>query len=89
MKKIRPIYRENQAILGSLSLKYDVVVTKALGFNNRAVVLGEFGGQAYTVKDHLWITDFTRAPDHYKTSNSEIVLQEKYDESIEPSSGSP
>ena len=45
---------------------------------NRASVLGEFGGQALVVKDHLWITDFSKAPSHYKTSTSADALHEKY-----------
>lgn len=45
---------------------------------NRASVLGEFGGQALVVKDHLWITDFSKAPSHYKTSTSPDALHEKY-----------
>src|SRR5699024_36144 len=32
---------------------------------NRASVLGEFGGQALVVKNHLWLTDFSKAPKHY------------------------
>lgn len=36
--------------------------------DNRAAVLGEFGGQALVVKEHLWLQDLSRAPDHYKTS---------------------
>ena len=50
--------------------------------DNRAAVLGEFGGQALVVKDHLWITDFSRAPGHYKTSQSENQLHESYDRLI-------
>lgn len=44
----------------------------------RASVLGEFGGQALVVKDHLWLTDFSKAPQHYKTSTSPDALHEKY-----------
>jgi beta-galactosidase/beta-glucuronidase len=44
----------------------------------RASVLGEFGGQALVVKDHLWLTDFSKAPRHYKTSQSETALHERY-----------
>ena len=47
--------------------------------DNRAAVLGEFGGQALVVKGHLWISDFSRAPGHYKTSQSETRLHEQYD----------
>jgi beta-galactosidase/beta-glucuronidase len=46
---------------------------------NRASVLGEFGGQALVVKDHLWITDFSKAPSHYKTSSSADALHQKYE----------
>jgi beta-galactosidase/beta-glucuronidase len=46
---------------------------------NRASVLGEFGGQALVVKGHLWLTDFSKAPNHYKTSQSESALHEKYE----------
>lgn len=49
---------------------------------NRAAVLGEFGGQAYVDKDHLWINDFSKAPQHYKTSPSQAELVKKYDELI-------
>jgi hypothetical protein len=45
---------------------------------NRASVLGEFGGQALVVKDHLWVTDFSKAPSHYKTSTSSDALHGKY-----------
>ncbi len=51
--------------------------------DNRAAVLGEFGGQALVVKDHLWIQDFSRAPSHYETSQSESKLHETYDQMIE------
>jgi hypothetical protein len=44
----------------------------------RASVLGEFGGQALVVKNHLWLTDFSKAPQHYKTSISPNALHEKY-----------
>ncbi|GAA4307387.1 glycoside hydrolase family 2 protein [Compostibacter hankyongensis] len=44
----------------------------------RASVLGEFGGQALVVKDHLWLTDFAKAPRHYKTSTSSDALHQKY-----------
>lgn len=47
--------------------------------SDRASVLGEFGGQALIVKDHIWLTDFTKAPSHFKTSQSESALHEKYD----------
>ena len=47
--------------------------------SDRASVLGEFGGQALVVKDHIWLTDFSKAPNHFKTSQSESALHEKYD----------
>ena len=50
---------------------------------DRAAVLGEFGGQALVVRDHLWLTDFSKAPSHYKTSQSESTLHEKYDALME------
>lgn len=50
--------------------------------DDRAAILGEFGGQALVVKDHLWIQDFSRAPGHYKTSQSKEKLHSKYDELI-------
>src|SRR5699024_11702420 len=46
----------------------------------RAAILGEFGGQALVVKGHLWIQDFSRAPGHYETSQSEEKLHSTYDE---------
>lgn len=46
--------------------------------DKRASVLGEFGGQALVVKDHLWLTDFSKAPRHYKTSTSADALHQKY-----------
>jgi len=51
--------------------------------DNRAAVLGEFGGQGYAVKDHLWINDFSRAPDHFRTSKSKEALRKKYNELID------
>lgn len=51
--------------------------------DNRAAVLGEFGGQALVVDGHLWIQDFSRAPSHYETSQSESTLHETYDRMIE------
>src|SRR6056297_1912773 len=50
--------------------------------DNRAAVLGEFGGQALVVEDHLWLTDFSRAPGHYETSRSKEKLHSQYDELI-------
>ena len=51
--------------------------------DNRAAVLGEFGGQALAVKGHLWLTDFSEAPDHFKTSQSREKLHRKYDSLIQ------
>lgn len=48
--------------------------------DNRAAVLGEFGGEALVVKDHLWVQDFSRAPSHYETSQSEEELFNTYEE---------
>lgn len=50
--------------------------------SDRVAVLGEFGGQAYVDKEHLWINDFSKAPSHYKTSPSQEELVKKYDELI-------
>ncbi len=49
---------------------------------NRAVVLGEFGGQALPVEDHLWINDFTKAPTHFKTSRTNEDLYNAYSEQL-------
>ncbi|MEO7313359.1 MAG: sugar-binding domain-containing protein [Chitinophagaceae bacterium] len=45
---------------------------------NRAAVLGEFGGQALVIKDHLWQMDLTRAPGHIRTSQTKEDLQTVY-----------
>lgn len=50
---------------------------------DRAAILGEFGGEALVVKDHLWIQDFSEAPTHYETSQSEKALHETYRELLE------
>lgn len=50
---------------------------------NRASVLGEFGGQALVVKDHLWLADLSKAPNHYKTSTSADALHQKYFEMLD------
>ena len=50
--------------------------------DNRAAVLGEFGGQALVVEDNLWISDFSNAPDHYETSQSEEKLHSTYNSMI-------
>ena len=44
----------------------------------RVAVLGEFGGQALAVADHLWVTDLTKAPTHFNTSKSRAALQAEY-----------
>lgn len=46
----------------------------------RAAVLGEFGGQALVVKDHLWQSDLSRAPGHIRTSTTAEDLQRVYEE---------
>lgn len=46
---------------------------------DRAAILGEFGGEALVVEDHLWIQDFSRAPGHYETSQSEDELFNTYE----------
>lgn len=50
--------------------------------NNRASILGEFGGQALAIEEHLWIQDFSRAPDHFKTSKSRARLHDEYEQLI-------
>lgn len=50
--------------------------------DDRASILGEFGGQALVVKDHLWVQDFSKAPGHYETSTSEEKLHNTYDQLI-------
>lgn len=47
---------------------------------DRVAILGEFGGEALVVEDHLWIQDFSRAPGHYETSQSEDELFNTYEE---------
>ena len=51
--------------------------------DSRAAVLGEFGGQALVVKDHLWLQDFSRAPSHYETSQSKEKLHNQYDDLLQ------
>lgn len=46
---------------------------------DRAAILGEFGGEALVVQDHLWIQDFSKAPSHYETSQSQEELDTTYD----------
>ena len=45
---------------------------------DRVAVLGEFGGQALAVADHLWVTDLTKAPTHFNTSKTKEALQQEY-----------
>lgn len=49
----------------------------------RAAVLGEFGGQALVVRDHLWQADLSRAPTHIRTSQTGEDLQKVYGALIE------
>jgi beta-galactosidase/beta-glucuronidase len=49
---------------------------------HRASVLGEFGGEALVVNDHLWIQDFSEAPTHYETSQSAEALHTTYNRMI-------
>ena len=49
---------------------------------NRASVLGEFGGEALVVQEPLWIQDFSEAPTHYETSQSKEALHGTYDRMI-------
>ncbi len=44
----------------------------------RVAVLGEFGGQALAVENHLWLTDFTEAPTHFNTSKTMEALRQEY-----------
>lgn len=46
--------------------------------DDRAAILGEFGGEALVVQDHLWIQDFSKAPSHYETSQSKEELHTTY-----------
>lgn len=48
------------------------------GEADRVAVLGEFGGQALAVEDHLWVNDLEKAPTHFKTSNTRAALQTEY-----------
>ena len=51
--------------------------------DNRAAVLGEFGGEALVVDDHLWLQDLSKAPSHYETSQSTEALRQTYDRMIQ------
>jgi beta-galactosidase/beta-glucuronidase len=44
----------------------------------RVAVLGEFGGQALVVPDHLWVADLSKAPTHFETSTSADSLLMAY-----------
>ncbi|MEO7293365.1 MAG: sugar-binding domain-containing protein [Ginsengibacter sp.] len=44
----------------------------------RAAVLGEYGGQALVIKDHLWMSDLSKAPTHIRTSQTREDLESKY-----------
>lgn len=48
--------------------------------DDRAAILGEFGGEALVVEGHLWIQDFSQAPSHYETSQSKDELYNTYEE---------
>ncbi len=45
---------------------------------DRVAVLGEFGGQALAVEDHLWVSSLEKAPTHFKTSKTRAALQTEY-----------
>lgn len=47
---------------------------------DRAAILGEFGGEALVVEENLWISDFSKAPSHYETSQSEEELFQTYED---------
>ncbi len=47
---------------------------------DRAAILGEFGGEALVVEGHLWISDFSKAPSHYETSQSKEELFQTYED---------
>ncbi|MDB5231969.1 MAG: lacZ 3 [Chitinophagaceae bacterium] len=50
---------------------------------NRAAILGEFGGQALVVKDHLWNNDLSLAPNHIQTSLTSDQLWQTYSSFID------
>lgn len=50
----------------------------------RVAVLGEFGGQALAIPDHLWVTDLSKAPTHIETSNSTDSLLQTYQSLYRP-----
>jgi beta-galactosidase/beta-glucuronidase len=54
---------------------------------DRAAVLGEFGGQAWVVPNHLWQADLSRAPTHIRTSQTSEDLQKVYEGLIEKLAG--
>jgi beta-galactosidase/beta-glucuronidase len=49
----------------------------------RAAILGEFGGQALVMPDHLWVQNLEKAPTHFKTSQNSQDLMNKYRELYE------
>ncbi len=44
----------------------------------RVAVLGEFGGQALPMEEHLWVKDLEKAPTHFETSKTAEDLQAEY-----------
>ncbi len=46
--------------------------------DGRVAVLGEFGGQALAVENHLWVTNLEKAPTHFNTSKTQAALQTEY-----------
>ncbi|MBD3617351.1 MAG: beta galactosidase jelly roll domain-containing protein [Gracilimonas sp.] len=47
---------------------------------DRAAILGEFGGEALVVEGNLWVQDFSKAPSHYETSQSKEELFQTYED---------
>ncbi|MFP4088811.1 MAG: glycoside hydrolase family 2 protein [Cyclobacteriaceae bacterium] len=46
--------------------------------NVRVAVLGEFGGQALPLEEHLWVQNLEKAPTHFKTSKTSEDLMREY-----------
>ncbi|MEQ9442864.1 MAG: glycoside hydrolase family 2 TIM barrel-domain containing protein [Cyclobacteriaceae bacterium] len=44
----------------------------------RISALGEFGGQALAIPEHLWVADLSKAPTHFETSSSADSLLQAY-----------
>ena len=44
----------------------------------RVAVLGEFGGQALPLPEHMWVQDLEKAPTHFETSKTAEDLQTEY-----------